>query len=1086
MKQLALLIGVLATACASPAWAQTNNAQYLGDSIPTTMVPGFTYNVLVTMNNTGTTTWTRAASYFLGSPGDSDPFAPARIYLEESDSIGPGQDKTFSFTMTAPSSGGYTTDWRMLREGVQWFGDTLTKQVSVTFGPSPPGAPTITWPTHGMILGSNRPDIIFQGDPSDGYEVHIGTHNTPESTDGWDSGFVSANPGPDPVMAASGVLNVQTNYFVFVRLHNTNGWGPWAGYGNNFYTAGQLPDDPYFIAGQYGSQWQHTICYNPDRNEYLVCYFDNSKGKDSVISYCRLDGTGTKIGSEGFVVDDLVGVGGPHVCYNSVRHEYLIAYGGYTDVGGLHDELRLQRVDAATGALIGSSNRVANMPGAFKMNVAYSRTSNCYLLVWDSGYDSPCPLYATRLDSTAVPVGGIFHVSTSSYVWAGNAKMCYNSTNDEFFVIFQAYYDTQPFTWWDCYGQRVRASDGALLGTNTTISATPEYDCSGGVAYDSDLNRYLVIYDGGDPTPWAQFVSASGTLVGSRFAIGGGYFNGGMSGVAWSPVTKEYLATWASCCTAHNFARRISQTGQLLGEPLRTNGYVQGFGNWDPTPAANTVNGEFLIEWFWQYDNVYVRRYKSLPIPPPDVTPPGPVTGLSVTAGDGLLTLSWTNPSDADFAGTMIRWKLGSYPADENDGTLLADRNNVPGSTDSYTHTSLNGGTTYYYAVFAYDEVPNYATAVTRSAAPSGDRVIATYPFNSGADGWSTAAWKTGSYDPGTMAWSSAAGNPGGAMRSAGSGLNENNSRDDREGGEMWRTIPTTGFDRIRVLHDLRTNSLGTAYYGFGAGDPNIHPDHDDIQEQLTISYRTSTTGAWTELSPWVGRDTLLSYQSYGTRTIDLTGVPGVDSASGFGFKFRWQFNTATDMGDLDNITVRGCRMETISPTVGITSPTSDNKCPANASPFAIGGWASDNVGVVQVTWSNNRGGSGTCSGTSWWDASVPLFSGQNSITIAARDVAGNVATDSIVVTYVPGAPVSILGAKSAVENASVYVAAKLVTAIFSDCLYIEEEDRTQGIKVKPLVMPAGIAIGKMIDFGGQVKPDPSERYLYGPILVVN
>ena len=137
----------------------------------------------------------------------------------------------------------------------------------------------------------------------------------------------------------------------------------------------------------------------------------------------------------------------PHVCYNNARHEYLIAYGGYTSSGGLHDELRLQRVNAVTGALIGASSRVTNLPGAFGSNVAYSRTSNSYLLVWDSGYDSPCPLYATRLDSTAVPVGSIFYATTGPYVWGGGPAICYNSVNDEFLVTFQAYHEIDYLTW---------------------------------------------------------------------------------------------------------------------------------------------------------------------------------------------------------------------------------------------------------------------------------------------------------------------------------------------------------------------------------------------------------------------------------------------------------------------------------------------------------------------------------------------------------------------------------------------------------------------------------------------------------------
>jgi hypothetical protein len=38
----------------------------------------------------------------------------------------------FSFTMTAPATPGtYTTDWRMVHDGLEWFGGQLVKQVQV-------------------------------------------------------------------------------------------------------------------------------------------------------------------------------------------------------------------------------------------------------------------------------------------------------------------------------------------------------------------------------------------------------------------------------------------------------------------------------------------------------------------------------------------------------------------------------------------------------------------------------------------------------------------------------------------------------------------------------------------------------------------------------------------------------------------------------------------------------------------------------------------------------------------------------------------------------------------------------------------
>jgi len=89
------------------------------------------------------------------------------------------------------------------------------------------------------------------------------------------------------------------------------------------------------------------------------------------------------------------------------------------------------------------------------------------------------------------------------------------------------------------------------------------------------------------------------------------------------------------------------------------------------------------------------------------------------------------------------------------------------------------------------------------------------------------------------------------------------------------------------------------------------------------------------------------------------------------------------------------------NPTVTISSPTANASFGASTATINLGGSASDNVGVTQVTWSNNRGGSGTASGTTTWNASgVALKTGQNILTVTALDAAGNTATDTLTVTY--------------------------------------------------------------------------------------
>jgi len=1095
------LITVIGLAVLAAPALGADDAAVVSDTIPAVMAPGEIRTVSITMRNTGTTTWLRDDGYVLGRFGDAAQFVSSDIAIVGATPYPPNATYTFTFEITAPATEGTrNTSWRM-KHGSTPFGAQLDRQIQVTWGPAPPSAPTITFPSPGVNFGSNQLDIRWIGDPHDSYEIHLGSQNVPQSNDGWDSGQVFVqHPASE---AKSGYLAPDHTYYLWIRLHNPNGWGPWSSAGRWFHTVGEFPgnSEPHQVTSPPELHFPHSICMKPDGSEFLVASMEGYQW----IRWHRLNANGIKIAS-GTIPHSMAGLHNCGLAYNSNRNEYLVAMMGWQETPNVHNEIFVQRLDS-NGSPVGTQWFVRSAPMIGIPTVAYSPVSNVYLLTWADITTGTWEVYCQRLNGdTAQPIGSIVNLTASETDPCGSPEVTYNADLDEFFVLFQPnIYVTSPTRCYDLACQRINPSTGLpILPQNVYLANSLDCDQNGEVAYDEQLHRYLLVYQSfhGSPNVWSilgQFVSADGRLIRpdgtplpgpdpfvilDRASTG---LIGWDAHVAWDPTTGEYVVSWCDQDSNLNWARRVSQNGKLLSEPFRIVSDVTYLGNWSPFVNYSRASGEFIFCWYNAYTSIYTRRYRTTPIPPPDTTPPGPVTGLNATPGDGLVTLTWTNPADPDFAGTMIRYKLGGYPTGPTDGTLLADRNNVPGSTDSFTHTGLSGGTTYHYALFTYDEVPNYSTAATKTAVPSGDRVIAAYAFNSSADGWSTAVWKAGPYDPGTIGWDAAAGRTGGGMRAAGSGLTDNSTRETREGAEMWRTIPTTGFDRIRVLYDLRVNSLGSAWFGYGTGDPNAHPDHEDVQEQLTVFYRTSTTGEWIELGPWLGRDVLLGYQTYGTRSIDLAGVPGVDSAPGFGLKFRWQFNTSTDLGDLDNITVRGCRMETINPTIGITNPTSDNKCPANVSPFAIGGWASDNVGVVQVTWQNNRGGTGICSGTNWWDASVPLFSGQNSITVAARDAAGNIGTDSIVITYVPDPPVSVGDAKSAPDNANVYLASKTVGAIFSDCIYVEEQDRTSGIKVKPLVMPAGLAVGTKIDFAGQVKTEPTgERYLTGPILIVN
>ena len=112
--------------------------------------------------------------------------------------------------------------------------------------------------------------------------------------------------------------------------------------------------------------------------------------------------------------------------------------------------------------------------------------------------------------------------------------------------------------------------------------------------------------------------------------------------------------------------------------------------------------------------------------------------------------------------------------------------------------------------------------------------------------------------------------------------------------------------------------------------------------------------------------------------------------------------NTGTD-----SITVTYTPPDTQDPTVIITVPTSDPGYDSIDSEITLGGSSSDNVGVTQVRWVNNQGGSGTATGTLMWSAdSIPLVCGEhNIITVTAEDAAGNTGTDTLTVNVGPCKP---------------------------------------------------------------------------------
>jgi RHS repeat-associated protein len=134
------------TAPPPPAPTLKNGASLINLSVPLNMVTGQSYNVAVSMNNSGTTTW-QPGIWKLGSqaPQDNTIWGPNRVQLAAP--VGPGSSVAFSFVVRAPTTPGiYTYKWQMVQEFVEFFGASTTEyQISVTAPlPPPPPAPVPT------------------------------------------------------------------------------------------------------------------------------------------------------------------------------------------------------------------------------------------------------------------------------------------------------------------------------------------------------------------------------------------------------------------------------------------------------------------------------------------------------------------------------------------------------------------------------------------------------------------------------------------------------------------------------------------------------------------------------------------------------------------------------------------------------------------------------------------------------------------------------------------------------------------------------------------------------------------------------
>jgi hypothetical protein len=128
---------------ADPAAAYIDDATVVSNWWKGQMTPGSNDTATVIAVNTGSTSWTPAGDYRLGSqaPQDNTTWGAARVELPAAQ-VDPQQQAQFSFPITAPTvEGQYAFSWQMVRDPDHFFGTGIFPAELVTVAPA--GAPVV-------------------------------------------------------------------------------------------------------------------------------------------------------------------------------------------------------------------------------------------------------------------------------------------------------------------------------------------------------------------------------------------------------------------------------------------------------------------------------------------------------------------------------------------------------------------------------------------------------------------------------------------------------------------------------------------------------------------------------------------------------------------------------------------------------------------------------------------------------------------------------------------------------------------------------------------------------------------------------
>ncbi len=467
-----------------------------------------------------------------------------------------------------------------------------------------------------------------------------------------------------------------------------------------------------------GAFWP-AVEYNPFSNQSLVLWVNVADPNGWQLKGRRVDaGTGALLGSEFHVSPDPANIGAiiGAVTYNSTNHEWFIAY--QASINGGQDDVLGQRI-ASDGTLIGGYiSLVVKSNYQNAADVAYDPANNRYLVTWRENVGSTGQIFSRIFDATGSAVTAELRLSEVDDRLKYSPKVAFNPVANEFMVIWLDYRNWpgsgQDNGYGDIYGQRVNPSTGAKIGVNIAIYAPlgPPYvqngqDTPGGITCDTQTGRYAIgvtkLTAAEGYTTVGLVINSNGSQVAPVFNLSRPSF-GAQATPEYNPTSGTYFISYEA--NSGVAGKLVSPGGTVIGGEETIMGTIGSIR--DNVLTVRPSDGQYFQVGVGDSGVLAAQRFFTGQA----------VTQFAAVPGHGTNSLSWVNPTNGDFTGTLIRFRTDAFPTGPTDGTLLADKANTPGSSDSFEHMNLVNGTTYYYAAYAHNSTPVYAPPAFASGKP--------------------------------------------------------------------------------------------------------------------------------------------------------------------------------------------------------------------------------------------------------------------------------------------------------------------------------------------------------------------------------